>query len=499
MQSDKTVIIPVPAVQGPIAVTEDSQPFGAAAHQTEPIDLTCVNYLEEEYFLSGKANVYNWDKPGTAEIRTPNAPYTNRIMVRKPADPKQFSGNVFVEIVNSTSTYDCAVLWYACHEKFLRDGDIYIGMTSKPIAVKSLKKNNPARYAPLSWDNPLPPAQRGSNPGDYMQPGVQGSFTDSEDGLVWDILSQTSVLARSKAEGAPFRQYNVEKVYCLGASQSALVLSTYINAIHPIAKLADGKPVFDGYMLTVGAYPLQINQDAPILFSLGDERTIVRCEVPVIRIMSESDFRTMGPWPFLSTRREDSDLPDDKFRLYEVPGSSHTNYYTIAFRSGREELATIGHEPPDYSDIIPNNFPMYYIFNGALINLDRWAREGIPAPKASRMLIDNDLTEIDPYGNTVPMVKRDQFGNALGGLRTPYLDVPVATYTATILQNPLMGQLFPFTPVHLQQLYGNHDEYVKRFAAKVDEMVKEHWITYSDGERMKVDARYQLAAFKSKK
>lgn len=496
MQTIKLTTIPVPAVQGPIPVTADSVPFGTVVNQTEPIDLTSVNYLEEEYFLSGKANVYKWDKPGTAEIRTPDVPYTNRIMVRKPADPKRFSGNVYVEIVNSTSTYDCAVLWYACHEKFLRDGDIYIGITSKPIAVRALKKNNPVRYASLSWENPLPPGQRGTNPGDYMPPGVLGSFPDSEDGLIWDMISQTSALLRRPGDGNPIRQYSVEKVYCIGASQSAVVLSTYINAIHPMTKLANGKPVFDGYMLTVGAYPLQINQDAPVLFPPGDERIIIRCEVPVIRIMSESDFRTMGPWPFLAARREDSDLPEDKFRLYEVPGSSHTNYYTIFFRSGKEELATIGQVPPDLSRIHPNNFPFHYLFNGALLNLDRWVREGIPAPVAPRILIDEELTEIDPYGNRVPVVIRDQFGNALGGLRTPYLDVPVATYTSTTPQNPLMGQIFAFSPVRLRELYGDHAGYMKRFVARVDEMVKERWITYTDGERMKQEARQRLEIFK---
>jgi len=488
MQNNQAATVSVPAVQGPIEVTADSRPFNAVAHQTKPIDIDKVNYVEEEYFLSGKANVYKWDQPGSAEVRTTDVPYVNRIMVRKPVDPKNFSGNVFVEIVNSTSTYDCAVLWYACHEKFLRDGDIYVGITSKPIAVKSLKRYNPVRYADLSWPNPLPPEQRGKHPGGYMPSGVRGSFSESEDGLVWDIISQTAALLRSNRDSSPIKGYQLERVYCIGASQSAVVLSTYINAIHPIALIADGKSVFDGYLLTVGAYPLQINQDAPIVFPLGDQRAITRCDVPVIRIMSESDFRSMGPWPFLSTRREDSDLPNDKFRLYEVPGSSHTNLYTIDFRSGKEELATIGHMPPDMSAFIPNNFPFHYIFNGALVNLDRWVRDGIPAPKAPRIEIDSKLTEKDPYGNFVPVIIRDEFGNALGGLRTPYLDVPIVTYTAMTPQNPLLGQLYPFTSDRLKQLYGNHDGYVQRFAAKVDEMVKEGWLTAVDGERMKQEA-----------
>jgi hypothetical protein len=486
--------IPLPAVTGPIAVTAGSSPFNAAAHQTKPIDLKRAGYREEEYFLSGKVAVYNWDRPGPATVRTPAAPYTNRILVRKPAEPERFSGNVFVEIVNSTSTYDCSVLWYACHEKLLRDGDVYVGVTSKPISVKSLQRYDPVRYQPLAWPNPLPPAQRGNNPGDYMPPGVPGSFADSEDGLIWDIISQTGALLRSGGAGNPLNGYRVENVYAMGASQSALVLTTYINAIHPLAKLARQQPVFDGYLLTVGAYPLQINQDGPVLFPPGDPRTIIRCDVPVIQFLSESDFRSMGPWPFLATRREDSDLPDDKFRLYEIPGACHTNLYTIDFRSGKEELAGLGYAPPDLSGIIANDFPTYCFYIGALLNLDRWARGGTPPPMAPRIELDRG-SETDAYGNAVPPVKRDRFGNAAGGLRTPFLDVPVAVYTASTPANPLMGELLPFTRQQLTALYGSHQRYLELFQEQVNELLRQRWIDPAE-EKVMIDyALQQRRAF----
>lgn len=484
--------ISVPNVQGPLPVTEDSSPFNAVAHQTTPIDLTMAQYVEEEYFISGKANIYQWSATGTTEIRTPNTPYTNRIIVRKPSDPKKISGNVFVEMVNSTSTYDSQVLWYANHDKFLRDGDIYVGITTKPIAIKALKKYDPIRYAPLSWANPLPPEQRGITPGNYMPSGVPGSFPETEDGLIWDIISQTGALLRSTSASNPLHGYNVEKIYSIGASQSAILLTTYINAIHPTVSLANNKPIFDGYLLTVGAYPLQIHQDAPILLPTGDPRITIRnCDVPVIRIMSETDFRSMGPWPFLAARRADSDSPSDRFRLYEIPGSSHSTFYTIQFRSGKDELAAIGKKKPDILNYVPNNFPSQYIFRGALVNLDKWVRQGTPPPHASPIELNDSVTEKDVFGNTVPVIMRDQFGNALGGLRTPYLDVPIATYAPNSPQNPLSGQMFLFDQERLQQLYSTHEMYVQRFSEKVDVMVNSKWITAVDGEHMKQEARQQ--------
>ena len=98
----------IPRVIGPLPVTANSYPFGAANHQLVPEDLSRQGYVEEEYLVSGKANVYDWPAGGPAVIRTPDAPYTTRVLVRRPRDPRRFSGNVVVEMLNrricSTST-----------------------------------------------------------------------------------------------------------------------------------------------------------------------------------------------------------------------------------------------------------------------------------------------------------------------------------------------------------------------------------------------------------
>jgi Alpha/beta hydrolase domain len=52
--------------------------FGAANRQPAPQDQRRHAYVEEEYFLSGKANVYSWPAPGSAVVRTAGAPYTTR-------------------------------------------------------------------------------------------------------------------------------------------------------------------------------------------------------------------------------------------------------------------------------------------------------------------------------------------------------------------------------------------------------------------------------------
>ncbi len=217
--------VPIPSVVGPIPVTADSFPFLAANRQYQPIDLASFGYVEEEFFLSGYANVYDWNDPyAPATIRTANAPYTNRILVRRPADPKRFSGNVIVELLNNAYGWDFPFgAWGDSHDYFLSHADVWVGVTSAPSTVKGLKNFNPQRYAALSWANPLAPEQR-------CNPSV-----DTEAGLIWDITSQVGALMKSKGTSNPLAGYAVEYVY--GAGSTGGELATYINAIHPLDKL----------------------------------------------------------------------------------------------------------------------------------------------------------------------------------------------------------------------------------------------------------------------
>src|SRR6266567_1801993 len=147
---------PLPEVIGPIPVTADSYPFGAADHTLVPQDLAKVGYVEDEYFVKGKANVYDWPAPGPAVVRTASAPYTTRILVRRPAKAAHFSGNVVVEMLNPSNLFDLNIGWALTHRQFIRNGDAWVGITAKPISVVALKNFNPQRYASLSFANPLP-------------------------------------------------------------------------------------------------------------------------------------------------------------------------------------------------------------------------------------------------------------------------------------------------------------------------------------------------------
>ena len=146
---------PIPRVAGPLPVTADSYPFGAANHQLVPEDLSRQGYVEEEYLVSGKANVYDWPAAGPAIVRTPDAPYTTRVLVRRPSNPRRFSGNVVVEMLNPSNLFDLNIGWALMHDQFMRRGDVWVGITAKPIDVAALKTFDPQRYGSFVVREPV--------------------------------------------------------------------------------------------------------------------------------------------------------------------------------------------------------------------------------------------------------------------------------------------------------------------------------------------------------
>jgi len=120
--------VPVPKSTGVIPVTAASKPFMAAAGNVAVTDLAKFGYVEEEFILSGTANVYDWAADGALTVKTPNAPYGNRILVRRPANASKFSGTVIVEIDNAARRYDWSMMWGYGRDYWLEHGDAWVGL-----------------------------------------------------------------------------------------------------------------------------------------------------------------------------------------------------------------------------------------------------------------------------------------------------------------------------------------------------------------------------------
>jgi hypothetical protein len=88
-------------------------------------------------------------------------------------------------------------------------------------------------------------------------------------------------------------------------------------------------------------------------------------------------------------------------------------------------------------------------------------------------------------------LKTDSFDNVLGGVRTPHIQVPIATYGfdnapasstdfVAVLACGLGGTTIPFTASQLLELYPTHDDYVKKFTAAADEALAKGYFLQAD-------------------
>ena len=193
--------VALPSVTGPIPVTADSYPLMASNKLQVVVDLPAAGYVEEEFFVSGRANVYDWAADGGVMVKTPGAPYTTRIMLRRPADPARFSGNVISR--SQRRRVDFSFSWGVSHDYFMENGDAWVAITYSPENLQALQTFNPTRYAPLSMANPT--ANERCAPG----PNGVAAAAPLEEGLRWDIISQVGALLKAARPGGPLAGFAV--------------------------------------------------------------------------------------------------------------------------------------------------------------------------------------------------------------------------------------------------------------------------------------------------
>ena len=288
-------------MRGPLPVSEDSRPWLAASHTQTPIDLAALGWVEEEFLISGSASVHDWGSDSGLVTLATAAPYGTRLLLRRPADPARFNGTVVVELLNDARVYDWAFLWALSWQHFVDEGMVWVGISHTPQAIEALKHFDAERYVGLGMANPTPTEACG-------QPAATSPF---EEGLQWDAISQAGALLKAGRAGGPLQGFAVQRLFLTSHHGQA---GTYANSLHPQARLADGSPVYDGFLLESADASMRLHRcgSAP---AAGDERQVVRnAGVPVIRIVPEGEALAAS-----ATRRADSDDPADPFRQLEIP------------------------------------------------------------------------------------------------------------------------------------------------------------------------------------
>jgi len=421
--------------------------------------LAAAGYVEREYMVRGEADLYAYDADGNTVLRRSAVPYTTRAIVREPEDPARASGEAVIEALHPAG--DMASAWVRTGRTILREGMRFIGVTQDVAGLRALKLQDPVRYAELD----IP-----------------------EVGLGFDIVAQVASWLRASG---PWR---VSHLFMTGASYTGTFQRVFIgDGFHGRARRPDGGPAIDGYLIQIssGAFMLggytPLSEGTPVPPAADRRRTIPELDVPVIEILSEGEAET-NP----ASRRPDSDAPG-RYRLYEVAGASHMT----AYDAGPLALPVV----EEASD-----FPMDMLVGGALLNLRRWITEGVPPPHADRLVVlpERDGGRCGRRDEARPL-RRDEHGNAVAGVRSPWVDVPIASYyphsspraaDAAPASGPnerrrldpvdiadLMGCMVRFEPAKLRALYGSPARYRERFGAELARLVAGRWIAPADAER----------------
>ena len=290
----------------PLSAEERSVPF--LAHLG---DLSEFGYVEEEYEISGTGNMYDYvdnaaQSPEVAISET-DVPYVTRMLVRRPADPMEFNGTVYVEILNSTSTWDDDPIWRMSYPSFIRAGSAYVGITSDPLTVNFLLNR---------WGTPEFVAE---NLGRYPDPLPDDVERNSERyqnlnmtrfGQVWDILSQSGALLKdANHPDNPMMGYNVVRIIQTGYSQSANFVKTYGSSMHSRDIAEYGFPIYDGYFLGAGGFnSKKINPPPPgegqDYWGFDDPRRLIDVDAPAIRLQTETEMLAFFCCAYRSSGRD---------------------------------------------------------------------------------------------------------------------------------------------------------------------------------------------------
>jgi hypothetical protein len=241
----------------------------------------------------------------------------------------------------------------------------------------------------------------------------------------------------------------VQRVIAAGASQSGGRLSTYYNAVHPLAG------VFDGFLPSIsGGFSTPVNSNVPPAGAEGDTgpmgRTGVKfrddLDTPLFLVNSECESRGYHP-----NRRAD----DDTFRFWEVAGTPHDSRMAPGKAEGGEGRIL---NPLSY-------LPFQAM---ALQHLVRWIDDGTLPPTFAG--IEKTIAD-DGRAHLV----RDEFGNVKGDLRHPALEAPTAEYHGANSQGPGFGRLFgwalPHDPAAVRARFGSEAAYLERYTEAVDALI----------------------------
>jgi hypothetical protein len=264
-----------------------------------------------------------------------------------------------------------------------------------------------------------------------------------------ELLAQVGALMKSK-EGAALLGGPVRKMVLAGTSATSATLINYLPA-HMVYRTPDMQRIYDGF------------------FPTSNGSVIRPVDVPMVHVPTLLEVRQAN-----ITTRPDGDAPGDQYRVYQYPGMGHVDTH--------HNVRLI----PNPCKYPLSTFPDQAYMAVALHHLYQWVDKGIVPPKAARIAKDGASMSLDEHGNPK------------GGVRTPYVDVPVTKYSVPnegavpLIANPsayvakggqaaanqmcnLSNYQTDFSKDELKKLYGTPKNYRKKVEESVKALEKAGW------------------------
>lgn len=493
--SNLPTVAEIPAGSGQHGHAFDAVPTTPIIPGAPSFDLAALGYVEREFTMSGGATVYQqsgtWASDGSwgVSVAQTDVPYTTRLLVRYPSDPAKFNGTVVFEWLNDTTGVDEDPVWAQIYSEVLAGGYAYVAVTVQAAGMADLKTWDPERYGSLGAEN---------------------------DGQSYDIFTQAARVVQAES-ATILGGLQPANLIGSGDSQSALRIVTYVNAIQPVTH------AFTGFLAVGRAGPA-----APIgdgLVATSPLPALIRTDntAPMIQLNTEGDIVEL----LAGLARQ----PDNNaLRTWELPGAAHIDNHEATY-----ELANLARDIPTLP--VPscalgtpitgtgtaldgineaNNMPLYEVETAAVVALHNWIALGVSPPHSPQI-------STIPFLIVFDIVLRDQYGNALGGIRLPEIQVPTETYSAinvalanpqTLPTNPqdlfnlvqevltgltttgsfgdpvlrqtglclLSGYFLDFSTSTLDRLYANHASYVAHYTAAAQAALNAGFLTSADYE-----------------
>jgi len=378
---------------------------------------TKFSYEAKEYFVSGTTSG--------------GMPYKTRIVLRVPKDKTKFNGLILAESMHPSGNP-----WVFHFTQVYAMTTGVIGLEILTTTPAGLAAVNQARYKDLVVPN----------------------------GATNDILAQVGALIKSDHKDNPLSGLAIRKMILAGSSASAAVAQNYLSNAHMAQRLADMKPIYDGFM------PTSANGQIPAI------------DVPTILVPTMREAFSGG-----GTTQPDN----DKLRVYEFAGMAHI------------DARVAGQYYPDPCKYPISRFPLGIEMAVALDKLFAWVDKGTTPPHADRYYVDfnpDNKPKLDRDKGS--LLALDEFGNVKGGIRSTYVDVPVKSYhtpdeaAEPRIPNPnhfiaerrgpggpdpdaqlcgLGNFEAPLSKEQLKKLYKSPKDYYTKVAQRFEELVKAGW------------------------